>query len=50
MRGFIYLDVVGGGWGEGRVGEEWKELGEKNLAEPQKLLKQHVKNQQFFNS
>lgn len=28
-----------------------KELGgEKKLAVPQKLLKQHVKNQQFFNS
>lgn len=41
MRGFIYLDVA-----------EWKtsEKSWKNLAGPQTLLKQHVKNQQFFNS
>lgn len=53
MRGFIYLDVVEGGR---RVKmSERKKKGERvekkeMLAEPQKLLRQHVKNVQFFNS
>lgn len=49
MRGFIYLDVVGEKKSE-NLGENRERIEKKNLAEPQKLLKQHVKNQQFFNS
>ncbi len=53
MRGFIYLDVVGrvGGTKSENLGENGeRDEKKKNLAEPQKLLKQHVKNLQFFNS